>query len=74
MKLEDVKITDSTTNQQELESFLKEGWAIIGSEEFMEGDPPLKKTKWNVGHDNGEQRAPEWIIKVRKIIVEALKS
>lgn len=73
MKLEDTKMTDSTTENLQLDSFLKEGWIIIGTDEFMHGDPPLKKTRYHLGHQNPNQTAPEWIQKLRQSLIEAQK-
>jgi len=68
-----VKTTDSTTSHLDLDSFVKAGWQIIGTEEFMEGDPPLKQTRYILGHPNPKQPPPKDVEKFRAALIESYK-
>ena len=72
MNFNEIKTTQSTINQVQLEEFLQAGWTLIGTEEFTEGDePPLKKTRYVVGHANPDQKLPEALLKIYKSLADA---
>ncbi|HEY5743772.1 MAG TPA: hypothetical protein VIS99_14675 [Terrimicrobiaceae bacterium] len=74
MNLTEIKTTQSVTSQSQLEAFLVDGWTIVGTEEFTEGDePPLKKTSYVVGHTNRVQALPESIRIIYHALAEANK-
>ncbi len=72
MKLDEIKTTQSTTSHAQLEEFLKDGWTIVGTEEFMEGgEPPLKKTRYILGHMKPDQKLPAVLLEVYKALADA---